>query len=371
MALPEIDYSEVTGKKIGCPDDCGICCLCQPEILPQEMGFFRKNHPTAVTTVKVPHRHFCVKMKKGYGPCTLLRDRRCTIYPDRPTFCRQFPFHFYVGDRISVELDLSCRGAWIEGDVDAVAEAQALAARSERRLVSALQEASRVYRDFHAICKDAGVGSDISAIRMSLSANLMKFTDLGCIAAILERFNEGADIDLDSIVPIRKLDMEDMVAAAMDTALESLGSSDPMSVPVYCDRDWNWNMFTVDEGGIVWSVMDDDGNIERKGSVDPEDIGLRPPVGDGIQMLAQYVSVLNGRESFLGNVYHTMDSLDYEDDMTETYYCCMCTTIIDLLWRASLLDHFFHTGLDADGIREAIIFFDMDRLDAPTIGAFV
>ena len=34
-------------------------------------------------------------------------------------------------------------------------------------------------------------------------------------------------------------------------------------------------------------------------------------------------------------------------------------------------DHFFGFGMGAEGIREAIIFYDMDRLDAPTIGAFV
>jgi hypothetical protein len=36
-----------------------------------------------------------------------------------------------------------------------------------------------------------------------------------------------------------------------------------------------------------------------------------------------------------------------------------------------MLDHFFGTGMGERGMREAIIFYDMDRLDAPTIGAFV
>ena len=35
------------------------------------------------------------------------------------------------------------------------------------------------------------------------------------------------------------------------------------------------------------------------------------------------------------------------------------------------MDHFFGTGMGAEGMKEAIIFYDMDRLDAPTIGAFV
>ena len=371
MTIPEIDFSEIAGKKIECPSECGMCCLCQPEILPQEMGFFRNNHPKSVTTSKTPDRHFCITMKKGHGSCSFLNKRRCSIYANRPTFCRQFPYHFYVGDRISVELDLSCRGAWTGNGNDAVEEARALAEASEKRLASAMKEASQVYREFYGICKEAGVMSDVSAIRMSLSANIMKFTDLAYIAKVMDDTLEVPRMDLESVVPNNKFDMAEMEEAARSAALESMSSCDPMSVPIYCDKDWNWNMFMADKERIVWSVMDDEGDLHEKGYVDPKDIPLRAPEPDGAEVLAQYISILNGRESFLGNVYHTMDRLDYEDDLANTYYGCMCVTIVDLLWRASMLDHFFHTGMGAEGIKEAIIFYDMDRLDAPTIGAFV
>ena len=66
-----------------------------------------------------------------------------------------------------------------------------------------------------------------------------------------------------------------------------------------------------------------------------------------------------------------MDENGYEDDMTNSYYGCLSVTVMDLMWRMSLLDHFMGTGCGADGMREAIMFFDMDRLDAPAIGAFV
>ena len=155
VSIPEIDYSEIAGKKIECPSECGMCCLCQPEILPQEMGFFRNNHPKSVTTSKTPDKHFCITMKKGHGSCSFLNNRRCSIYQNRPTFCRQFPYHFYVGDGVSVELDLSCRGAWTGNGNDAVAEATELAERSEKRINSALKEASQVYREFYSICKEA------------------------------------------------------------------------------------------------------------------------------------------------------------------------------------------------------------------------
>ena len=36
-----------------------------------------------------------------------------------------------------------------------------------------------------------------------------------------------------------------------------------------------------------------------------------------------------------------------------------------------MLDRFMGVGCGAEGMREAIIFYDMDRLDAPTIGGFV
>ena len=371
VSMPEIDYSEIAGKKIECPSECGMCCLCQPEILPQEMGFFRNNHPKSVTTSKTPDKHFCITMKKGHGSCSFLNNRRCSIYQNRPTFCRQFPYHFYVGDRISVELDLSCRGAWTGLGNDAVTEATELAERSERRLNSAIREASQVYREFYGICKEAGVMSDVSTIRMALSANLMKFTDLAYVAKIMDRTLEEPKMDLENLAPDNQFDMKEMEDAARDAALESMSSDDPMSVPIYCDKDWNWNIFMASKDRIVWSVMNDDGDLEEKGSVDPMDIPLKPVEADGAEILAQYISILNGRESFLGNVYYTMDRLDYEDDLANTYYGCMCVTIVDLLWRASMLDHFFHTGMGAEGIKEAIIFYDMDRLDAPTIGAFV
>ena len=172
MSMPEIDYSEVMGKKVECPEQCGMCCLCQPEVLPQEVPFFRTNHPKSLIRSKSQDRHFCLTMKKGHGSCGFLNGRRCDIYPDRPTFCRQFPYHFYVSDKIHVELDLSCRGAWTGKGNDAAEEARQLAEASEKRLEKALKEATSVYRDFYSICRDAGVMSDVSMIRMALSMNL-------------------------------------------------------------------------------------------------------------------------------------------------------------------------------------------------------
>ena len=89
-----------------------------------------------------------------------------------------------------------------------------------------------------------------------------------------------------------------------------------------------------------------------------------------VKILAALLSVL--MVTMLGSqVYYMMNENDYEDDLSNAYYGSLATSVLDVMWRASLLDHFFGTGMGARGIREAIIFYDMDRLDAPTIGAFV
>ena len=105
----EVDYSEVAGRKVECPSQCGMCCLCQPEVLPEERAFFRSNHPDALVRTAGPQPYFALAMKKGCGSCVFLQGRRCTVYDHRTAYCRQFPYHLYASDRIKVELDLSCR----------------------------------------------------------------------------------------------------------------------------------------------------------------------------------------------------------------------------------------------------------------------
>lgn len=122
---------------------------------------------------------------------------------------------------------------------------------------------------------------------------------------------------------------------------------------------------------IKWIIMDDDGSIHYKESVNAGNIELIIPNRSGLRVLSEYISTLNNRDSFMGNVFFIMDENEYEDDMANAYYGCLSSSIMDLIWRMSMLDYFLDIGSDADGMREAIIFYDMDRLDAPTIGAFI
>ncbi|MCQ2070656.1 MAG: YkgJ family cysteine cluster protein [archaeon] len=373
MANYEVDYSELVGKKAECIDGCGMCCLCQPEVLPSERAFFKKNHPKCLVKSRGPEPYFALALKKDRGSCVFLGecDRRCKVYDHRTTYCRQFPYHIYVSDHVKVELDLSCRGLWTGKGVDAVSEAKVLVANAEERIKEALPQASDVYRQFYEEARSAGVLGDPSLLRMSVSENLVNFTDVNFLAKLLSLAEVEAQVSINGVNKDTKVDMKELSDAARATSLESLSSDDPLSLPVYSAEDLSWNVFSHENGVIEWMTIGDDGEFHHKGFVNADEVELKPLEEDGRKILQDYISVLNGRDSFLGSVYYLIDFNGYEDDMSNAYYGCLVTAILDILWRAALLDKFFGTGMGARGIREAIIFYDMDRLDAPAIGAFV
>jgi hypothetical protein len=56
------------------------------------------------------------------------------------------------------------------------------------------------------------------------------------------------------------------------------------------------------------------------------------------------------------------------------YLGTLATTVLDLLWRASMLARFEDAGIKMLGRRElinGIVFYDGDILDAPALGEFV
>lgn len=367
----EVDYSEVAGKFIDCHPECGMCCLCQPEVLPEEMEFFETNHPYALVQARPPKDHVALALKKGRGSCIFLNNRKCTVYKNRPAFCDQYPFYIHVGEKVSVELDLSCRGAWDGKSIDAEKEARELVKNAHSRISSVFEVSKSIYEEFYENCVVAGVMGDTVDIRSAVSVSLSKFTDMTQLSRILDLSESYEAMSVLDVTPDPKTDYEYLEEAARIAAMDSMSTEDPLSMPVYCDSDWNWNVFMVDGDSIEWAVMDDEGEIHHKAFASSSKIDLKPLEEGGRDVLAQYISLLNRRESFLGSVFNNMDVFGYEDHMSNAYYGTMSVSVLDLLWRASMLDHFMGTGMGAEGIREAIIFYDMDRLDAPSIGSFV
>lgn len=105
-----------------CLSGCGLCCSYKVEVT-------RNDIDAIVTTGKSPEQflrknsedrcgYFAGSLKKEGNKCIFMdEDKRCTIYPNRPTYCRYFPFFIEMNEQ--VDIDLSCPGI---GEGDEVSE---------------------------------------------------------------------------------------------------------------------------------------------------------------------------------------------------------------------------------------------------------
>ncbi len=369
-----LDLSELEGRRFYCIDDCQLCCLCQPELLPQEEQYFKRNFPQRIVTRRTPHRHTALALKNGSGPCTFLDNKRCSIYPNRPHYCRQFPFHVHLMDRVQVSLDLSCRGVWMDKGEDAVPIGLQLINENERQLRSGLDEAREVHRQFVSNCRDAGIEASPKQLRATFEQASNRASQLPFLGWMLDQSVEDEPMDLGGCPTDLSLDQdraEELRQAAMEVSLESLASEDPLSSPVYCDPQGGWNVFISSDGELDVYQLLEDGGMERKRGLDPKKVPLLAPEGPSAGMFTHYLRTLNKRDSVLGYAYYLLDDYGYEDELPNVYYGVLASSGLDLLWRASLIAHLNGGRLDPEGMREGIIFYDMDRLDAPTIGAFM
>jgi Fe-S-cluster containining protein len=368
------DLSELEGRKFVCIDECQLCCLCQPELLEKEVPYFKRNFPERLVVRRSPHKHTALALKNGHGPCTFLDGGRCSVYPNRPHYCRQFPFHVHLGERVQVELDLSCRGVWLGRGEDAVAFGAQLLNDNSAALKRGLEDSREVYRVFKANCYEAGIELEPGKLRREFESKLPLMTDPAFLGSILDRSMEEDEMTLSELPESRTLDakaVEELQLAAMETGLESLAAEDTFSTPVYCNPQGTWNIFVSQERELDLYQMDREGKITRLRGIVPKRVPLLSPEGEGKKLFTDYLATLNRRDSFLGYAYYLIDDYGYDDPLSNVYYGALATSALDLLWRASLLAHIWGGRLDREGMLEGIIFYDMDRLDAPTIGAFM
>lgn len=368
----DVDMSELEGRTFTCDDKCGLCCLCQAEVLPHEVGYFKKNHPSRIVMKNEPHRHVALALKGGEGPCSFLApNRRCQIYRDRPHYCRQFPFHLYIGNRVQVELDLSCRGVWMGGQEDALVVGGQMLSDNIQAVRATLQESKAVYREFESNCEDAGIARAPEALRRTMAQRIGDLADVQYLAKMLDLSAEDEEMELPTAVSANEYDQKELEASARESGMESLSAEDLFSASVYCDPVGRWNILLAQEGKIDWTVMNDDGGLTPVRSIDPLQVKLLEPEGEGREIFLSYMNTLNRRDSMLGFAYYLVDEYRYEDPVANTYYGAMAAAALDLLWRSSLIAHIRNGKLDRQGMIEGIIASDMDRLDAPTIGAFI
>jgi Fe-S-cluster containining protein len=377
----ETDFSEVMGRSYRCIDKCALCCLCQPELLPREESRFRAD-PLLRDSVVESHispevRGAAIKLRGQHGACHFLSGRRCTIYQDRPHFCRAFPVNIFVGWRIQVNANLSCRGIGLEGERLEQLARTVLQDYERSELEKELKDAREVFSEFLDNTRRAKVAQSTGSLRDAGSVVIEDLADeVGLSRALTyaehgrTRQNTGAR-DIVRLVRQSEASSDIEELAVMDGA-ELFDLEDLSMLPVYVDRKLNWNVFRLQGETIVGYRLSEDGSVEETSRTVPGSVHLMPMTASGRRAFEDYLRTVNGRDCFLGHAAHLCDMEGYGYNLAQVYLGALANNALDLWWRASFLAGLAGTDrLGSQEIMEGVVFFDMDLLDLPTIGAFV
>ena len=377
----EVDYSEVRDRTYNCIDNCALCCLCQPELLPNEAAKFRADPALAEG---VADRHIspevkgaALKLRGAHGACHFLRDRRCRIYNLRPHYCRLFPINVFVGWRVQLLTNLSCRGIGLPGFSLQEEAEKIIADYGRTELSEQLERAKKVFTDFVRNCRDTGVAQSFSSVRSSADSLMDELTDEVGLSRILTYAEHGRTRQNASPTDIaRHVRKSDAIADIQERALmdgtELFDLPDLSLLPIYIDDRMVWKIFELKEKRIVGHVLEEDGTTREFARIDPDDIELLPLDTGGKKALGEYLATINARDCFLGHAAYLCDIDDYEFNFAQTYLGAIANNALDLWWRSSFIAKLdSQEKLGPREIRNGVVFFDMDLLDMPTIGAFI
>lgn len=375
------DLSELDGLTYACVDGCALCCLCQPELLPDEERRFRQDPELAKG---IADRHIspdvegaAIGLQGEHGACHFLRGLRCSIYGSRPHYCRAFPLSVFAGWRIQINANLSCRGIGLPGEDLRAAGEELLVKLSARSLSEELADSRRVFDEFTANTRDAKVAQSVPSLRAAAEALMEDLTDeLGLSRALTYAESGGArqnSSPQDIARRARSSEPDaDIHELGLSLGVELFDLPDLSYLPVYVDEGLAWRIFRLGPDGITGCVLHEDGRTEERSKTAPEDVSLLPLTGPGRKAFERYLRTVNSRDCFVGHAAHLLDMEDYSYSFAQAYIGALGHTAVDLWWRSSFLAGLRGAdSLDAKDVREGIVFFDMDMLDQPTIGAFL
>jgi hypothetical protein len=164
----------------------------------------------------------------------------------------------------------------------------------------------------------------------------------------------------------------DIGERAMIDGIELFDLDDLSLLPVYIDEALRWKMFQLRGGDIVGLSLDENGGTRETSRTDPASVQLLPMTADGRRAFQEYLWLVNRRDCFVGHAAHLCDLEGYDYNFAQVYIGAIANNALDLWWRASFLAGLRgFERLGSQEIREGIVFFDMDLMDLPTIGAFI
>jgi len=378
-----VDMSELDGKSYTCLEGCAMCCLCQPELSNEEVRMFETDPYLSggLTREHIDGRKSAkptaIKLQGGCGACYFLKNRMCTIHELKPHFCRQFPVHVHLLRRVQLNVNLSCRGVSDGGHTLKTYAKTLLTSIPEAELEKDLATVRNVVGEFDQMCHEAGVHEapeKMRSVATRLLPMIAKEGGAGRLLAFAD--NEpavGKMPETDIVNAVRASGpADDLDRLAWESNYEQFAIDDVAKLPVYVDEGFGWNLIQSRDGKINWLALEEDGSLRLQKSLDPKEVTLLPIEREGLATFADYARVLISRDAFLGSAYNVCDQHKYQHDLMTVYLGVLGTSLLDLWWRTSLLGRILKMQkidrwLSLEGVRA----FDMDSLDAPTIGAFI
>lgn len=377
----EVDFSEVMGKSYSCIDGCALCCLCQPELLAHEERMFKAD-PRLRDSIADRHispevRGAALKLQGRHGACNFLKNKRCGIYQNRPHFCRAFPINVFVGWRIQVNANLSCRGIGLSGESLETLARNVLADYDDAELANELRTARVVFSEFEVNARNAKVSQSLDSMRGAADALMDDLTDELGLSRVLTYAEHGSTRQNVPSADIARFARRaeasaDIGERAMIDGIELFDLDDLSLLPVYIDEALRWKMFQLRGGDIVGLSLDENGGTRETSRTDPASVQLLPMTADGRRAFQEYLRLVNRRDCFVGHAAHLCDLEGYDYNFAQVYIGAIANNALDLWWRASFLAGLRgFERLGSQEIREGTVFFDMDLMDLPTIGAFI
>ena len=105
---PAVDLTLLRGFRYACRPGCGLCCYAEPRVEPEERAKLLAIAPD--THLSRRSGGYFLRARPEGGGCECLNGTRCSVWPARPSPCREFPVSVHVGDRLQASLVLTCPG---------------------------------------------------------------------------------------------------------------------------------------------------------------------------------------------------------------------------------------------------------------------
>ncbi|MGQ0534691.1 MAG: YkgJ family cysteine cluster protein [Methanobacteriota archaeon] len=370
----EIDLSELEGQTFHCIEGCGFCCLLEPQIPQYEVNAFLRD-PETKEAVRFGSKGPYFPLQGTTGACTFLRDRKCTIYRHRPHFCRSFPFHVHLLERVQVTLNRTCRGTLDgQGEPAAPKARELLAGFPPRFLEQQLAESRRVYAEFvrTATQEDAFAARD--ALVRELERAAPRLLTTGGLGAALEL---GARMSEREAPPEAVAMLRDAARGAPDPTpvvreqAEQLFGTEDLDLPIFPDRDLAWITFRLEGDELSELELSERGAVRTRRTMRFDEV-LLPISPEARTVLERHLHTVLKRDLLWGYAAYLVDGVEYEEHVAGVFVEEFGRAAADLWMKSSLVaTRAGRRTVSGDDAEDGVVFFDNDWLSVPTVGGVV